>query len=50
MIENAGDYYTLTKILAWEEVPKIWLSIYLGGDSLQNFQASEDLLNTVVRI
>lgn len=50
MIENAGNYDSITKIIAWREMPNIWFSIYMGGDSSENFQASENLLNHFVKL
>ncbi len=50
MIENAGNYDSITKIIAWREMPDIWFSIYMSGDSLENFQASENLLDHLIKI
>jgi len=50
IIENSGNYNSITKIIAWKEMPDIWCSIYIGGDSLENFQASENLLSNLIKI
>ena len=49
-MERADNYNSVTKIVAWEEIPEIWLSIYIGGDSLENFLVAEGLLNNLRRI
>lgn len=49
-VENAGSYNLITKVIAWEEIPEIWVSIYIRGNSLQNFRIAEEILNSVARI
>lgn len=50
IIENAGSYNSITKIIAWKEIPDLWCSIYIGGDSIENFQASENLLSHLKKV
>ncbi len=50
LVQSGSDYNCITKIVAWEEAPEIWFSVYCGGNSLQNFQVAEDILKCIVRI
>ncbi len=50
IVQNVGDYNLITKVIAWEESPDIWISVIVEGDSLQNFLTAEEMLNKVVRI
>lgn len=49
-IEDAESYNLITKIVAWEELPGIWFSVYCSGDSLQNFQVAEEIFHSFVRV
>ena len=50
MVEIGDGYNLITKIIAWEESPEIWISIYLDGNSLENFLAAEEILKSLKRI
>jgi hypothetical protein len=47
MVQGAEDYSVITKIVAWQETPGVWLSISADGDSLDNFMYSEKILCTM---
>ncbi len=50
IVQSNGDYNLITKVLAWEETPELWISACCTGDTLQNFMAAEEILNSIVRI
>lgn len=52
MVQDVRDYgYKLTtKIVAWEELQKVWISAFCDGDSPQSFQSSEAIFAGMTRI
>lgn len=46
---NSGGH-RIMKVIAWQELPEVWISIYLGGDSIKSFIAAENILNNIMRV
>lgn len=45
-----SDHTLITKAIAWQAFPSLWLCIFLSGDTEDNFEQANDILSRVRKI